>query len=160
MNLIVVFSWKYRWPEHYFSVWSLGNYQKLLKTNLCLVSAIFFTIMNISFLSLPFDLFSITFKEVNQIRNNVVCVVTCLVFLFCCALTTGRWNDFQHNFVYWKKSEFYGPYFQTMLFHVTMIWVFFRLPQKKGQTKYCLWEVNLFFYNYMVSFICQSVNLS
>ena len=36
---------------------------------------IFFTIMNISFFSLPFDLFSIIAKEVNQIRNNVVCVV-------------------------------------------------------------------------------------
>ena len=32
--------------------------------------------MNISFFSLRFDLFSIIAKEVNQIRNNVVCVVT------------------------------------------------------------------------------------
>ena len=58
-----------------------------------------FTIMNISFFSLRFDLFSIIAKEVNQIRNNVVCVVARLVFLFCCALTTGRCNAFQHNFV-------------------------------------------------------------
>ena len=104
MNLIVVFSRKYRWPEHYFSVWSLGNSQKLLKTNQFLVSAIFFTIMNISFFSLRFDLFSIIAKEVNQIRNNVVCVVARLVFLFCCALTTGRCNAFQHNFVNQKSS--------------------------------------------------------
>ena len=59
----------------------------------------FFTIMNISFFSLRFDLFSIIAKEVNQIRNNVVCVVARLVFLFCCALTTGRCNAFQHIFV-------------------------------------------------------------
>ena len=97
MNLIVVFSRKYRWPEHYFSVWSLGNSQKLLKTNQFLVSAIFFTIMNIFFFSFRFDLFSI-------IGNNVICIVPRLVFLFCCALTTGRCNAFQHNFVNQKSS--------------------------------------------------------
>ena len=64
-----------------------------------LISTIFFTIMNISFFNLRFDLFSIIAKEVNQIRNNVVCVVVRLVFLFCCALTTGRCNAFQHVFV-------------------------------------------------------------
>ena len=64
-----------------------------------LISTIFFTIMNISFFSLRFDLFSVIAKEVNQIRNNVVCVVARLVFLFCCALTTGRCNAFQHIFI-------------------------------------------------------------
>ena len=83
----------------FFSVWSLGNHQKLLITNQFLVSTIFFTIMNISFFSLCFDLFSIIAKEVNQIRNIVVCVVARLVFMFCCALTTGRCNAFQHIFV-------------------------------------------------------------
>ena len=122
MNLTLVFSRKYRWPEHYFSVWSLGNSQKLLKTNQFLVSTIFFTIMNISFFNLRFDLFSIIAKEVNQIRNNVVCVAARLVFLFCLALSTGRCNAFQHNFVNSKKSEFYGPYFQTMLFLATIIY--------------------------------------
>ena len=53
--------------------------------------------MNISFFSLRFDLFSIIAKEVNQIRNNVVCAVARLVFLFLCVLTTGRCNAFQHN---------------------------------------------------------------
>ena len=77
----------------------IGNYQKLLTTNQFLVSTIFFAIMNISFFSLRFDLFSIIAKEVNQIRNNVVFVVARLVFLFCCALTTGRCNAFQHIFV-------------------------------------------------------------
>ena len=48
------------------------------------------------------------------------CVVARLVFVFYCALTTGRCNAFQHIFGNKKKSEFYGPYFQTMLFLVTM----------------------------------------
>ena len=71
MNLFLFFSRKYRWSEHYFSVWSLGNTQKLLTTNGFLVSTIFFTIMNVSFLSLRFDLFLVIAKKVNQIRNNV-----------------------------------------------------------------------------------------
>ena len=115
MNLIVVFSRKYRWPEHYFSVWSLGNSQKSLTTNQFWVSTIFFTIMNIYFFNLHFDLFSIIAKEVNQIRNNVVCVVARFVFVFCCALTMGHCNAFQHIFVNYKKSEFYGPYFQNVI---------------------------------------------
>ena len=86
-------------PEHYFSVWCLGNSQKLLTTNNFLVSTILFTILNIAFFNLRFDLFLIITKGVNQIRNNVVCVVARLVFVFCCALTTGRCNAFQHIFV-------------------------------------------------------------
>ena len=73
------------------------------------------------FFNLRFNIFSIIAKKVNQIRNNVVCVVARLVFVFCCALTTGRCNAFQHILVNQKKSEFYGPYFQTMLFLVTII---------------------------------------
>ena len=76
--------------------------------------------MNISFSNLCSDLFSIIAKKVNQIRNNVVCVVARLVFVLCCALTRGCCNAFQHIFGNKKKSEFYGPYFQTMLFLVTM----------------------------------------
>ena len=124
MNLTLVFCRKYRWPEHYFSVWCLGSSRKLLTTNQYLVSTIFFRTMNISFFNLRFDLFSIIAKEINQIRNNVVCVAARLVFIFCCALTTGRCNAFQNIFVngsFTEKSEFYGPYFQTMLFHVTML---------------------------------------
>ena len=64
-----------------------------------LTSTIFFTIMNISFFNLRFDLFSIIAKKVNQIRKNVVCVVARLVFVFCYALTTGRCNAFQHILV-------------------------------------------------------------
>ena len=50
---------KYRWQEHYFSAWPSESSQKLLKTNQFLVSDTFFAIMNISFFSLAFDLFSI-----------------------------------------------------------------------------------------------------
>ena len=98
VNLIVVFSRNTDDQNIIFFVWSLGNSQKLLKIKQFLVSTIFFTIVNISFFSLRFDLFSIIAKEVSQIRNNVVCVVARLVFLFCYAPTTGRCNVFQHNF--------------------------------------------------------------
>ena len=74
-----------------------NSYQHV-KCNQFLVCTIFFTIMNIFFQS-ALDLFLIIAKEVNQIRNNVVCAVARLVSLFCCALTTGRRNAFQHNFV-------------------------------------------------------------
>ena len=73
--------------------------RKLLTTNQFLVSTIFFVTMSISFFSLRFDLFLIVAKEVNQIKNNLVCVATRLAFLFSCALTTGRCNAFQHIFV-------------------------------------------------------------
>ena len=104
-----------------FIRWCSRNSLKILTRNQFLVSTIFFTNINISFFNLCCDLFSIIVKKVNQIRNNVVCVVARLVFVFCCALTTGRCNAFQHIFVNQKKSAFYGPYFQTMLFLVTMV---------------------------------------
>ena len=43
MNLTLLFSRKYRWPEHYISVGCLGNSRKLLTTNQFLLSTIFFT---------------------------------------------------------------------------------------------------------------------
>ena len=99
----------------------LRKFSEITNNKPFLVSKIFFTTMNISFFNLPFDHFSIMTKEVNQIRNNVIYVAARLVFLFCCAFTTGRCNAFQHIFVNYKKSEFYSPYFHTMLFLVTMI---------------------------------------
>ena len=120
MNLTLVVSRKYRWPEHYFSIWFLGNTQKLLARNKFLVDTIFFILMNISFFSLRFNLLSIITREVDQIRNNVVCVVARLVFLFCCALTTSRCNAFQ-RFIFPYYGNCNGPYFQTMLFLVTML---------------------------------------
>ena len=67
--------------------------------------------MNISFFGLRFDLFSIIAKEVNQIRNNVVCVVARLIFLFCCALTSGRCNALQYIFIKLKEIEVLRPTF-------------------------------------------------
>ena len=46
MNLTLVFSKKYRCPEHCFSVWFLRNSQKLLTTNQFLVRTMFFRILN------------------------------------------------------------------------------------------------------------------
>ena len=46
-----------------------------------------------------------------------------LAFVFCCALTMGRCNIFQHIFGNQKELEFYGPYFQIMLFLVIMLLV-------------------------------------
>ena len=123
MNLTLVFNWKYKWPVHYFSIWCSGKSWKILTTNQFLVSTIFSTNINISFFNLCTDLFSIIAKKVNQIRNNVVFVVAHLVFVFCCALITGHCNAFQHIFVNQKKSEFYGPHFQTMLFLGTLIYI-------------------------------------
>ena len=73
-----------------------------------------------SIFNLYSDFFPIITKKVKQIRNNVVCVVTRLVFMCCCTLTKGRCNAFQDIFVNQNKSEIYGPYFQAMLFLVTM----------------------------------------
>ena len=80
----------------YFSVWYLGNSQKLLTTNQFLVSTVFFIIMNISFFSVRFDLLSTIAKEGSQIRD--MAVMARLVFLFCCALNMGCSNAFQHTF--------------------------------------------------------------
>ena len=119
MNLTLVFSRKYRWPEQYFSVWSLGNSQQLLTTNQFLVSTIFFTIMNISFFSLRFDLFSITAKDVNQIRNNVVC---CSSSCFLVLLSThyGPLQCFSTHFRKLKEIGVLRPIFSDMSFLVTM----------------------------------------
>ena len=65
--------------------------------------------------------FLIIAKKVNQIKNNKACIVARLGFVFCYTLTTGRYNDFQDVFVNQKKSEFYSPQFQNILFFVTMI---------------------------------------
>ena len=97
VNLSLIFSWKYKWPEHYFSVCCLANSQKLLTTNQFLVSTILFANINIYSFNLRFDRFSIIVKKVNQIKNKVVCVEARLVFY--CALTTGRCIAFQRIFI-------------------------------------------------------------
>ena len=85
MNLTLVFSRKYRWPEHYFSVWSFGNSQKLLKANQFLVSAIFFTIMNICFFQSAFwSLFNYRQRsQTNQEQGSMCCSSPCFLVLLC-----------------------------------------------------------------------------
>ena len=101
----------YKWPEHYFSVWCIGNSHKLLTTNQFLDSTIFSTNINISFFNLCFHLFSIVTKKVNQIRSNVVFVVARLVFVFCGATTTGRCNAFSKYFRKLKEIGVLRPIF-------------------------------------------------
>ena len=83
----------------------------MLSTKHFLLGIIFFTNTNVLFFNLCSDLFSIIAKKANQIKNNVVCVVARLVFVFCCALTTVRCNAFQLISVNQKKPKFYDPYF-------------------------------------------------
>ena len=73
-----------------------------------LVSTMFFTNINISFFFLICVVISFQSlpKKVNQIRNNVVSVLTRLNFVFWFALTVGCCNAFQHIFVNQKKSSF------------------------------------------------------
>ena len=82
-----------------FSHMVLRKLSEITNGKSVLISTIFFTVMNISFFNLRFNLFSIIGKEVNQIRNIIVYVVARLVFVFSCALTTGCCNAFQHIFV-------------------------------------------------------------
>ena len=81
----MVFSRKYRCPEHYFYVWCLGNYQKLLTANQFLVSAILFTNINISIFNLRFDCFSIIAKksQSNQEQYSLCCSSPCFCVLLC-----------------------------------------------------------------------------
>ena len=95
MNLTLVFNRNYKWLEH-FSICRNRYSEKSLTINQFLISRTFITNINISFFNL------------SQIRNNVVCVVAGLVFMFCCALATGHCKAFQHIFVNqkkWRKLE-------------------------------------------------------
>ena len=123
VSLALGFRRTYNWPEIYIFHFVLRKFIENTNKKVC---TIFFTNINISFFS-PCVVISFQSlpKKVNQIRNNVVCVVAHLVFVFCCALTTGCCIAFQNIFVNQKKSEFYGPHFQTILFLVTMIWMFY-----------------------------------
>ena len=79
-----------------------------------------FTNISIKFFNLCSDLpFQSSPKK--SIKSETDCAVARPVLVICCTLTTGDCNTFQHIFVNKKKCDFYGPYFQTMLFLVTMI---------------------------------------
>ena len=86
VNLTLAFRRKYRWPEHYFSVWCLGNFQKSLTTNQFLVSTIFFfTIINIYFFQSAFwSLFNHRQKSQScQEQCSLCCRSPCFRVLQC-----------------------------------------------------------------------------
>ena len=115
---------------------ALRKLSEITNSKPILTSTVFFLQLWIFLFSIffsLFDLFSIIAKEANKIRNNLVFVAARLVFLFCCVLTTGRCNAFQHIFVNYKKPEFNFPYFQTMEFLLTMCKIY--LWESKWQIK-------------------------
>ena len=115
---------------------ALRKLSEITNSKPILTSTIFFLQLWIFLFSIffsLFDLFSIIAKEANKIRNNLVCVVARLVFLFCCVLTKGRCNAFQHIFVNYKKPELNFPYFQAMGFLLTMCKIY--LWESKWQIK-------------------------
>ena len=80
MNLNLVFSRKYRWPEHYFSVWCMVlrkfseiTYYKPIFSQY----SIFYKY--ISFFNLRFDLFS----QSKQEKYSLCCSLTCFRVLLC-----------------------------------------------------------------------------
>ena len=85
MNLTLVSCTKHRYPEHYFSVGSLGNSQKLLAANQFLVSAIFFTIMIFFFFQSAFwPLFNHRQRsQSNQEQCSPCCNSPCFFVLLC-----------------------------------------------------------------------------
>ena len=113
MNLIVVFSRKYRWPEHYFSVWSLGNSQKLLKTNQFLVSKIkpifsqyniFYNYENFFFQSAFWSLFNHRQRsQSNQEQCSLCCSLPCFLVLLC-----AHYGLLQYFSTYFRKLKKIG----------------------------------------------------
>ena len=85
MNATLVFSRKYRWPGHYFSVWSLRNSQKLLTTNQFLVSTIFFYNYEYFFFQSAFwSLFNHCQRsQSNQEQCSMCCSSPCFLVLLC-----------------------------------------------------------------------------
>ena len=73
--------------------------------NQFLVSIILFTNINISFFSLHFHRFSIIYKTVNQIRNNVV--LCCSLPCFCVLLCT-HYGPLQCFSTYFRKLKEIG----------------------------------------------------
>ena len=89
----------------------LRKFSEITNTKPFLVSTIFFTSMNISFFNLRFNLFSIIAKKVNQIRNNVVCVVAHLVFVLSLCTHYGPLQCFSTYFRKLKEIGVLRPIF-------------------------------------------------
>ena len=103
MNL-TFFSRKYRWPEHYCSVWCFHrNSQKLLTTTQFWVSTILFTNINISlFNQLFWSLFNHRQKsQSNQEQFCMCCSSPCFSVLLCTHY--GPLQCFSTYFRKWKE---------------------------------------------------------
>ena len=123
MNLTLVFSRKYRWPEHHFSVWSLGSSQKLLTRNQFLVSAIFFTIINISFFQSAF--WSYFNHSQRSQSNHKQCSLWCSFPCFLVLLGT-HYGPLQCFSTYLRKLKEVGvlrPIFPDCYF----LWLWFQV---------------------------------
>ena len=81
MNLVVVFSRKYRWPENFLSVWFLGNPHKLLTANQFLVN-IFYNYEYFLFQSAFRSLFNHHQRsQSNQEQCCLCCISPCFLVL-------------------------------------------------------------------------------
>ena len=114
-NLTLVFSTKYRWPEHYFSVWCLRSSQKLLTTNQFSVSTIIFTNINISFFNLRFDCFLIIANKSQS--NQKQCSLCCSSACFCVFLCT-HYEPLQYFSTIFLKLKEIGVLWSIFADHV------------------------------------------
>ena len=73
------------------------------------------------------------------------------------ALTTDRCNAFQHILLNQKKLEFYGPYFQAMLFLVTMITPVFLFNKKSVFQCTCHFYGHQTLYTAMILLKCSEL---
>ena len=82
-----------------------------------LASTTFLTNINIRFFQ------SVSYSIFNHRQNSQSIQQQCSLCcsFVCFSLATGRWNALQYIFRNQTKSEFYGPYFQNMLFLVIMV---------------------------------------
>ena len=122
MNLTLVFRSKYRWPEYYFPVWSLGNSRKLLTTKQLLVSKYFSQLW--IFLFSVCVLISIQLSPKKSIKSEAIWPVLYLVLLSCFAVHTLWAVAMLFNiFCELKEVRVLWPVFPdySMLFLVTLM---------------------------------------
>ena len=83
MNLTLVFSRKYEWPEHYFSAWPSGNSQKLVTTKpIFSQQNIFYNYEYFFFQSAFWSLFNHRQRsQSNQEQCSLCCSLPCFVVL-------------------------------------------------------------------------------
>ena len=104
MNLIVVFSRKYRWPEH-FSVWSFRKFSEITKNKPIFSQYnIFYNYEYFFFQSAFWSLFNHCQRnQSNQEQCSLCCSSPCFHFLLC-----THYGPLQCFSTYFRKLEFYG----------------------------------------------------